>query len=122
MLAKALLFPLYQGGRIMKTSLIFFTILAVLVLTSAPVSANPATLPKHPGYPMDKAVDPVTGKSLANDPGQSNALGSKALMEAAAFDDTHVMQSLSSNPNEKDLREKLGEGAQPNVKEPSMKK
>jgi len=89
---------------------------------SAPVSANPATLPKHPGYPMDKAVDPVTGKSLANDPGQSNALGSKALMEAAAFDDTHVMQSLSSNPNEKELREKLGEGAQPKVKEPSMKK
>ena len=106
----------------MKTSLIFFTILAVVVLTSAPVWANPATLPKHPGYPMDKAVDPVTGKSLANDPGQSNALGSKALMEAAAFDDTHVMQSLSSNPNEKELRKELGEGAQPEVKEPSMKK
>lgn len=106
----------------MKTSLIFFTILAVIVLTSAPALPNPATLPKHPGYPMDKAVDPVTGKSLANDPGQSNATGNKALMEAAAFDDTHVMQSLSANPNEKELREKLGEGAQPNVKEPSMKK
>jgi hypothetical protein len=106
----------------MKTSLIFFTILAVVVLTSAPVSANPATLPKHPGYPMDKAVDPVTGKSLANDPGQSNALGSKALMEAAASDDTHVMQSLSSNPNEQELRKELGAGVQPNVKEPSMKK
>jgi hypothetical protein len=106
----------------MKTSLIFFTILAVVVLTSAPVSANPATLPKHPGYPMDKAVDPVTGKSLANDPGQSNAIGNKALMEAAAFDDTHVMQSLSSNPNEQEIREKLGTVVQPNVKEPSMKK
>lgn len=106
----------------MKTSLTFFTILAVVVLTSAAVSANPATLPKHPGYPMDKAVDPVMGQSLANDPGQSNAMGSKALMEAASFDDTHVMQSLSSNPNEQELREKLSAGAQPNVKEPSMRK
>ncbi|WP_455388874.1 hypothetical protein [Petrachloros mirabilis] len=106
----------------MKTSLIFFTILAVVVLTSAPVSANPATLPKHPGYPMDKAVDPVTGKSLANDPGQSNATGNKALVEAAAFDNSHVMQSLSSNPNEQELREKLGESAPQTHQERSMTK
>ena len=39
----------------MKTSLMLFTILAVLVLTSAPAAANPTMLPKHPGYPMDKA-------------------------------------------------------------------
>ena len=71
---------------------------------------------------MDKAVDPVTGQSLANDPGQSNATGDKALTEAAAFDDTHVMQSLSSNPNEQELREKLGAGALPKVQEPNMKK
>jgi hypothetical protein len=106
----------------MKTSLILLTILAVVALTSAPVSANPATLPKHPGYPMGKAVDPVTGKSLANDPGQSNATGDKALKEAAAFDDSHVMQSLSSNPNEQEIREKLGAVAAPNVQEPNMKK
>jgi hypothetical protein len=93
-----------------------------MMLTSAPVSANPATLPAHPGYPMGKAVDPVTGQSLANDPGQSNATGNKALMEAAAFDDTHVMQSLSSNPNEQELREKGGAGAQPKVQEPNIKK
>jgi hypothetical protein len=106
----------------MKTSLILLTILAVVVLTSAPVSANPATLPKHPGYPMGKAVDPVTGQSLANDPGRSNATGNNALMEAAASDDTHVMQSLSSNPNEQELREKLGAETPPNVQEPKMKK
>lgn len=106
----------------MKTSLILLTILAFVVLTSAPASANPATLPKHPGYPMGKAVDPVTGQSLANDPGQSNATGNKALTEAAAFDDTHVMQSLSSNPNEQELREKSRAGAPPKVQEPNIKK
>ena len=106
----------------MKTSLIFFTILAVIVLTSAPALPNPATLPKHPGYPMGKAVDPVTGKSLANDPGQSNATGKKALMEAAVFDDTHVMQSLSPNPNEKEVMEYGGASAPRTNQERSMKK
>lgn len=105
----------------MKTSCILFTILAVMVLTSAPVWANPATLPKHPGYPMGKAVDPVTGQSLANDPGQPNATGNKALMEAAAFDDTHVMQSLSSNSNEQEIREKLGATASHKAQEPKTK-
>lgn len=97
----------------MKVSLILFTILTVLVLTSAPAAANPATLPKHPGYPMDKATDPVTGQSLANDPGQSNAIGEKALMEASAFDDTHVMQSLSASPNEQEIRSKVSPTASP---------
>jgi hypothetical protein len=96
----------------MKTSFILFSILAVLVLTSAPAVANPATLPQHPGYPMDKATDPVSGQSLANDPGQSNATGDKALREAAAFEDRHVMQSLSANPNEKEIRNKIT-GASP---------
>ena len=91
----------------MKTSLMLFTILAVLVLTSAPAAANPTMLPKHPGYPMDKATDPVKGQSLANDAGQKNATGDKALMEAAAFEDTHVMQSLSANPNEQEIRNKV---------------
>lgn len=106
----------------MKTSLILLTILAVVLFTSLSASANPATLPKHPGYPMDKAVDPVKGQALANDPGQSNAIGNNALMEAAAFDDTHVMQSLSENPNEQELRGKSGAGSTPKVQEPNMKK
>jgi hypothetical protein len=97
----------------MKTSLIMFTILAVLVLTSVPAVANPATLPKHPGYPMDKATDPVKGQSLANDPGQGNATGENALREAAAFEDTHVMQSLSASPNEQEIRNKVSPTASP---------
>lgn len=106
----------------MKTSLVLLTILAVVLFTSLSASANPATLPNHPGYPMGKAVDPVTGQSLANDPGQSNAIGNTALMEAAAFDDSHVMQSLSENPNEQEIREKSGAAATPKVPEPNMKK
>ena len=97
----------------MKTSLILFTILAVVLITSAPAAANPATLPKHPGYPMDKATDPVTGQSLANDSGQGNATGEKALMEAAASEDTHMMQSLSAGPNEQEIRDKVSPKASP---------
>lgn len=104
----------------MKTSLILLTILAVLVLTSAPAAANPATLPKHPGYPMGKSVDPIMGQSLANDPGQSNATGNTALMEAAAFDDVHVMQSLSASPSEQEIRDKLNATTPP--KEEQTKK
>jgi len=84
-------------------------------------SANPALLPKHPGYPMDKATDPVKGQSLANDAGQQNATGDKALMEAAAFEDTHVMQSLSASPNEQDIRNKVSPTASPK-KEQTEKK
>jgi hypothetical protein len=106
----------------MKTSLILLTILAFVLLTSAPAAANPAMLAKHPGYPMGKAVDPVKGQSLANDPGQSNAIGEKALSEASASDDTHVMQSLSFNPNEQELREKSGVGVLPKAQEPKIQK
>lgn len=105
----------------MKTSLILLTILALLVLTSAPAAANPATLPKHPGYPMGKAVDPITGQSLANDPGQGNATGNKALMEAAAFDDFHVMQSLPFTSNEQEVRDKLN-ATSPSKEEEQKKK
>ena len=95
----------------MKTFVVLLIAVALVCLTSLPASANPATLPKHPGYPMGKAIDPVTGQSLANDPGQPNATGDKALMEAASFDDSHVMQSLSSNPNEQEVRDKLSTAA-----------
>jgi len=101
----------------MKTSFILFTILAVLVLTSASAAANPATLPKHPGYPMDKATDPVTGQALSNDPGRGNATGEKALKEASAFEDTHVMQSLSASPNEQEIRSKMSPTESPKTEQ-----
>jgi hypothetical protein len=105
----------------MRASLILFTISAVVVLTSMPVLANPTMLPKHPGYPIQEAVDPLTGQSLANDPGQLNATGNNALIQAVSFDDTRVMQSLSPNSNEQEAREKLGTDAPQKAREPKSK-
>lgn len=64
---------------------------------------------------MGKAVDPVKGQSLANDPGQSNIPAGQALIEASAIDDTHVMQSLSYNQNEKEIRDKSEAGTLSNA-------
>ncbi len=82
--------------------------------------ANPSMLPKHPGYPMGKAVDPVTGMSLANDPGEKNATGDKALREAALADSAHVTQQLSINENDQRLLEKPGAGQLPKVEGPQI--
>lgn len=105
----------------MKTSTILFTICAGVFLVGTTAVANPDMLPKHPGYPMGKAVDPVRGQSLANDPGQTNATGDDSLAKAAAFDDTHVKQSLSINQNDKRLLEKPGAGLLPKVQGPNIK-
>lgn len=105
----------------MKTSLVLFTICAGVLWASAVAVANPDMLPKHPGYPMGKAVDPVKGQSLANDPGQTNATGEGSLAEAAAFDDPHVKQSLSINQNDQRLLEKPGAGLLPKVQGPNIK-
>ena len=43
----------------------------------------------------------MKGQSLANDDGQKNATGDKALMEAAAFEDTHVMRVCQPVPSNK---------------------
>ena len=83
--------------------------------------ANPAMLPNHPGYPMGKAVDPVTGMPLANDPGQTNATGDRALQESAAVDDAHSMQKLSINEHDRRLLEKPGAGLLPKVQGPQIK-
>ena len=106
----------------MKTSTMVLFATAIVPLTVSLTLANPAMLPKHPGYPMDKAVDPISGQSLANDPGQGNATGNKALMEAAASDDSHVMQGLALTPNEQEVRDKLNATTAPSNKEQPKKK
>jgi hypothetical protein len=105
----------------MKASLVFLTGFIVLSSSSVIVLANPSMLPKHPGYPMGKAVDPVSGQSLANDPGQTNATGENALAQAAVSDDVHVKQNLSINENDQRLVEKPGAGLLPKVQGPSIK-
>jgi hypothetical protein len=69
---------------------------------------------------MGKAVDPVSGKSLANDPGQPNATGENSLVQASKFDDVHVKQNLSINQNDQRLLEKPGAGLLPKVQGPDI--
>ena len=104
----------------MKTSLILLTAVVFVLFTLSLALANPGMLPKHPGYPMGKAIDPVKGQPLANDPGQANATGESSLTQAAGFDDAHSMQALS-NPNDQRVLEKPGAGLLPKVQGPNIK-
>ncbi len=105
----------------MKTSIILVATCALVLCTWSVAGANPDMLPKHPGYPMGKAVDPVKGQPLANDPGQTNAVGEASLSKAASFDDGHVKQSLSINEHDQRLLEKPGAGILPKVQGPNIK-
>ena len=104
----------------MKTSISSLTVLAIGLLTGSLVLANPAMLPKHPGYPMSKAIDPVIGQSLANDLGQANIRNEEALSTAAMADDPHSKQSLRLNQNDERLLEKPGAGLLPKVQGPNI--
>ena len=95
--------------------------IAMMVFTAVSSFASPSMLPKHEGYPMGKATDPVTGKSLGNDPGQKNATGAKALEQAAMADDQHSKQNLPRNANDERLLEKPGAGILPKVQGPQIK-
>ncbi|MBM4124226.1 MAG: hypothetical protein FJ246_04635 [Nitrospira sp.] len=82
----------------MKT--LISTVAAVLgVAFSLSVAlANPALLPKHPGYPGGDAKSPVTGQPLSNDGGQTNAVGTSAL-EHSASSVKHAEQHLVDQNN-----------------------
>lgn len=105
----------------MKTSPIICASFFVVGLLVSLAFANPDMLPKHPGYPMGKSVDPVKGQPLANDPGQMNASGDNALAESAISDDVHSSQHLSINQNDQRLLEKPGAGILPKVQGPNIK-
>lgn len=105
----------------MKTSLILFFTCVGLLSVSALVVANPAMLPKHLGYPMGNAVDPVHGQSLANDPGLPNIVDQEALDKAAIVGDGHSKQNLPMNQDDHRLLEKPGAGLLPKVQGPNIK-
>lgn len=104
----------------MKTSFSIAAACALALFVFSIAGANPDMLPKHPGYPMGKAVDPVRGQPLANDPGQTNATGEGALGKAAAFDDSHTKQDLSINQDNQRIVEKPGAGLLPKVQGPNI--
>jgi len=78
------------------------TVVAILgvVLSLSVAMANPALLPKHPGYPAS---------GNANDQGQTNATGEKALAAAAAKEPRHTEQHLV-DPNNDRIVEKNADG------------
>lgn len=69
---------------------------------------------------MGKAKDPVSGQSLSNDPGQTNASGNKALQQSAMADEAHTRQQLQ-NQNDQRILEKPGAGVLPKVQGPQIK-
>lgn len=104
----------------MKITILIAAVGLLIGFFATTAFANPAMLPKHPGYPAGDAVSPVTNQPLANDAGQSNASGEKALFQAAGFDDAHVSQNLA-DPNNKRIMKKEGAGQLPKVQGPDIK-
>ena len=104
----------------MNALIIAAAALAVTFVGSTVCLANPAMLPQHEGYPMGKAKDPVSGQSLSNDPGQTNASGNKALQQSAMADEAHTRQQLQ-NQNDQRILEKPGAGVLPKVQAPQIK-
>jgi hypothetical protein len=104
----------------MKPSFCLSLLLITGTFSATLALGNPGMLPQHPGYPMGKATDPVSGQSLANDPGRSNAVGKAALSKSAEFDDSHLSQNLSINDHDQRLLEKPGAGVLPKVQGPNI--
>lgn len=88
-------------------------------LSASIAVANPALLPKHEGYPMKNDGSPVTGQPTANDPGQTNMGGAKALEQSSEATDNHTMQKLT-DPNNQRIAEKQGAGQLPKVQGPQI--
>ena len=63
--------------------------------------ANPAMLPKHPGYP--------SGGEFANDTGQQNLTYKESLMEAATSGDTSMTPTLRDQDNASQNKGRLSE-------------
>lgn len=97
-----------------------FVALALVCLVSF-AFANPAMLPKHPGYPIGTPKSPVTGQSLANDTGQTavDAAGTSAIVKSVEASDDHVSQNLQ-DPNNNRIQKKMGAGRLPQVSGPDI--
>ncbi len=84
----------------------------VLVGSASLAAANPAMLPKHPGYP--------SGGEYANDTGQKNLTLEQSLSSAAASEDAHTGQKLV-DPDNARLLKPQGAGSLSTVEGPNIK-
>ncbi len=82
----------------------------VLVGTASLALANPALLPKHPGYPS---------RGNANDAGQVNLTQAQSLNASAASEDAHTGQTLADPNNGRKLQSQ-GAGRLPTVQGPNI--
>ena len=74
--------------------------------------ANPALLPKHPGYP--------SGGEFAYDRGQQSLPPTQSLLNAAESENVNIVQKLEDPNNAKLLRQE-GAGLLPIVQGPNTK-
>lgn len=80
------------------------------------VFANPAMLPKHPGYPAG-GKSPATGQSVANDAGQGNVVD----MTGAAMSLDKASMNEVNDPNRMRVKKSMGAGQLPEVEGPLNK-
>ena len=97
----------------MKAFGILFGTMGASVFAISLAFANPALLPKHPGYPA-KGTSPATGQATANDPGQGNVVDSDG---AAQSLDTAAMNKVT-DPNRERVKKSMGAGRLPEVEGP----
>lgn len=84
----------------MNRKLCAINVIGSVVLGSTLALGNPGMLPDHPGYPMGDAKSPVTGQSVANDPGQSQLSREESLQQASGFHDSHAIRpGMEERPN-----------------------
>ena len=93
---------------------LFTIIMAGLVCIGMPMlaMANPAMLPKHPGYP--------SRGEFANDTGRNNLTYSQSIGEAAKSGDT-TMGTMPIDPKNIEMLEPQGVDPLKGVLEPSVK-
>jgi len=104
----------------MKTLIGTVAALAIVGFSVSVALANPALLPKHEGYPAKASTSPVTGQPTANDPGQTDAGGDKAILKSITATDNHVEQKLEKHDNAR-IKEGHGAGRLPTVQGPQIK-
>lgn len=97
----------------MKGLGIFVGTIGASALVVSLAFANPALLPKHPGYPA-KGKSPVTGQPVANDQGQTNAAGTGTLLQAATSLDKAAINDVH-DPNRMRIKQSQGAGRLPIV-------
>jgi len=100
----------------MKAFGILFGTVGASVFAVSLAFANPAMLPKHPGYPA-QGKSPATGQSTANDPGQGNVNDTKG---ASMSLDSASMNNVT-DPNNERLIKSMGAGQLPEVESPLNK-